>query len=209
MQLPRGTFLTIKRSTKVGDLLAELQDMKFTGICTISFGIVNGTIVYKSGKRILAQYKDTIGDAGWDELQKIIEEKVDASLSTLNEAQIQLSLEFNKTCLIVKGGKTEKTVAVEPVRASELPKIKSDTHLKKAAHKQLAAIRHKSQIYPQISEEKRSEDLTLLQGCSDSSSFDKDIETFETMNVDTITNKIRGECKNLIKQLHLEHLQED
>ena len=255
MQLPRGTFLKIKRSTKVGDLLAELQDMKFTGICTISFGIVNGTIVFKSGKRILAQYKDIIGDAAWDELQKIIGEKVDASLSTLNEAQIQLSLEFNKICLIVKGGKAEYTphheipapnqhtikksplntpkqaqietgkshqkqgipevttanrpVTDEPVSASELPKIISDTHLKKAARNPLAAIQHKSQIYTQISEEKKSEDTALLQAYSDSSSFDKDIETFETMDVDTITNKIRGECKTLIKQLHLEYLTED
>ena len=255
MQLPRGTFLNIKRSTKVGNLLGELQDMRFTGICTISFGLVNGTIVFKSGKRILAQYKDIIGDAAWDELQKIIGEKVDSSLSTLNEAQIQLSLEFNKTCLIVKGGKAEFTplheisapnqhtikksplntpkqaeiatskshqkqgipeattanrpVTVEPVRASELPKIISDTHLKKAAHKPLAAVQQKSQIYTKISEEKKSEDTALLQADSDSSSFEKDIETFETMDVDTITNKIRGECKTLIKQLHLEHLTEN
>jgi hypothetical protein len=255
MQLPRGTFLNIKRSTKVGDLLAELQDMKFTGICSISFGLVNGTAVFKSGKRILAQYKDILGDAAWDELQKITGEKVDASLSTLSEAQIQLSLEFNKTCLIVKGGKTENTplheipapsqhtirksplnipkqaqiatsksyqkqgipeataahrlVTVEPVRASELPKIISDTHLKKAAHKPLPSIQQKSQIYSQISEVKKPEDTAILQVDSDSSSFDKDIETFETMDVDAITNKIRGECKTLIKQLHLEHLAED
>jgi hypothetical protein len=255
MQLPRGTFLNIKRSTKVGDLLAELQDIKFTGICTISFGLVNGTIVFKSGKRILVQYKDIFSDAAWDELQKIIGEKVDASLSTLNEAQIKLSLEFNKTCLIVKGGKAENTplleipapnrhtikksplnalkqaqiatsishqkpgipeatsanrpVTIEPVRASELPKIISDTHLKKAAHKPLAAVQQKSQIYSQISEEKKPEDAALLLADSDPSSFEKDIESFETMDVDAITNKIRGECKTLIKQLHLEHLTED
>jgi hypothetical protein len=255
MQLPRGTFLNIKRSTKVGDLLAELHDMKFTGICTISFGLFNGTIVFKSGKRILAQYKEILSDAAWDELQKIIGEKVDASLSTLNEAQIQLSLEFNKTCLIVKGGRAENTphpeipapnqhsikksplnvpkqalmatsishqkpsiseattanrpVKVEPMRASELPKIISDTHLKKAAQKPFAAVPQKTQIYSQMSAEKRSEDTALLQEDSDSSSFEKDIETFETMDVDTITDKIRGECKTLIKQLHLEHLTED
>jgi hypothetical protein len=255
MQLPRGTFLNIKRSTKVGDLLAELHDMKFTGICTISFGLFNGTIVFKSGKRILVQYKEILGDAAWDELQKIIGEKVDASLSTLNEAQVQLSLEFNKTCLIVKVGKAENTplheippphqhtikksplnvpkqaqiatsinhqkpsnpeattanrpVKIEPVRASELPKIISDTHLKKAAQKPIAAVQQKTQIYSQIPEEKRSEETAFLQEDSDSSSFEKDIETFETMDVDTITNKIRGECKSLIKQLHLEHLTED
>ena len=255
MQLPRGTFLNIKRSTKAGDLLADLQGTKFTGICSISFGRVNGTIVFKSGKRILAQYNNIISDAAWDELQKIIGEKVDASLSTLNEAQVQLSLEFNKTCLIVKGGKAENTHlheipapnqhtmkesplntpkqaqiatskshqkpsipeaplanrpgTVEPVRASELPKIISDMHLKKAAFKPLSSIQQKKQVYTQISEEKKPEDTALLQVVSDSSSFDKDIETFETMDVDTITNKIRGECKTLIKQLHLEHLTED
>jgi hypothetical protein len=51
--------------------------------------------------------------------------------------------------------------------------------------------------------------MALLAADTDFSSFEKDIETFETMDVDTITNKIRGECKNLIKQLHLEHLTED
>ncbi len=56
---------------------------------------------------------------------------------------------------------------------------------------------------------RESEDTALLQEDSDSSSFEKDIETFETMDVDTITDKIRGECKTLIKQLHLEHLTED
>ena len=255
MQLPRGTFLNIKRSTKVGDLLAELHDMKFTGICTISFGLVNSTIVFKSGKRILAQYKDIIGDAAWDELLKIIGEKVDASLSTLNEAQIQLSLEFNKTCLIVKGGKADtiplheiqspsqetiiksllntpkqaqmamskihqkqntqdavmanRQVKVEPVRSSELPKIISDTHLKKAAQKPLATVQPKPQISTQITDEGEPEDNALLQADPDSSSFEMDIETFETMDVEGITNKIRGECKTLIKQLHLEHLTED
>jgi hypothetical protein len=255
MQLPRGTFLSIKRSIKVGDLLAELQDMKFTGICSISYGLIIGTFVFKSGKRILAQYKDIVGDAAGDELQKINGEKVDASLSTLNEAQIQLSLEFNGTCLIVKGAKADPAIRpeipapnqhtikkpllntpkqaqidpgknhqapsipetstakrplkVEPVRAPELPKIISDTHLKKAAQKPFAAVQQKSPVYPEASEEKKPEETTVLQTDSEFSSFERDIETFETMDMDTITNKIRGECKTLIKQLHLEHLTED
>jgi hypothetical protein len=255
MQLPRGTFLNIKRSIKVGDLLAELQVMKFTGICTISFGGNNGAIVFKSGKRILAKYKDITGDSAWDELQKINGEKVDASLSTLNEVQIQLSLEFNKKYLITKGGRTETTppneipahsqhtikksfmntpeqppvatitnpqkhaapevtlinrpTMAEPFRASELPRIISDIHLKKAAHKPLASNKQKPQIYPHVPEGKISEETTTVPSDSDPSSFDKDIETFETMDVDSITDKIRGECKTLIKQLNLEYLAED
>jgi hypothetical protein len=252
MQLPRGTFLSIKRSMKVGDLLMEIQEMKFTGMCTVSFRSGNGTIVFKYGKRILAQYQDTPGDAAWDELQKITGEKVDASLSTLTEAQIQLSLEFNKTCLIVKGGKAEKpalhaiqaphppTISppilnspeqaqpvpgkshqkpgipkiipsftpamVAPVHGGEPQKIISDSQFRTATH--IAAVQLRTQIQIQKPGEKTFQDLCSHQEDSDSSSFEEDIETFETMDVEAIRNKIRGECKNLIKELNLEHLTE-
>ena len=73
----------------------------------ISFGKINGIIVFKSGKRILAEYENIIGDAAWEELQKIVEETVDAALSTLDAAQIELSLEFNKSCRILNVGKAE------------------------------------------------------------------------------------------------------
>jgi hypothetical protein len=252
MQLPRGTFLSIKRSTKAGDLLMGLQEMKFTGVCTLSFGSINGTIVFKYGKRILAQYRDITGDAAWDELQKIAGEKVDASLSALNEAQIQLSLEFNKQCLIVKGGKPEKPATrdvqappqtilpssiispkpVQPVpvkshqkpgipkitpantpakvatvHAPEPPKIISDSQLRSAT--QIAGVQLKTQIYTQKPDEKKTADPSSHQEETDSSSFEMDIETFETMDVEAIRNKIRGECTSLIKELNLEHLAEN
>jgi hypothetical protein len=41
------------------------------------------------------------------------------------------------------------------------------------------------------------------------SNFDRDIDTFETMDLEAITNKIRVECKDIIKQLNLEHLKEE
>ncbi len=107
MQLPRGTFREIKKNTKFGGLFEELQQTRFSGICTISFGKINGILVFKSGKRILAEYENHIGDAAWDELQKIGEETVDAALSTLDAAQIELSLEFNKSCRILNVGKAE------------------------------------------------------------------------------------------------------
>ena len=253
MQLPRGTFLSIKRSTKAGDILTGLQEMKFTGVCTVSFGSVNGTLVFKNGKRILAQYRETTGDAAWDEFQKINGEKVDASLSTLNEAQIQLSLEFNKSCLIVKGGKIEKTPVrdtqaphpqtifpssiippkqaqsvpdkshqkpdipkiapqntpgmVATVHTPEPPKIISDRQLRTAT--QIAEVQLKTQIHAQKPDEKKSVDISSHQDESDFSSFEEDIETFETMDVEAIKNKIRGECKSLIEELNLEHLTEN
>lgn len=252
MQLPRGTFLSIKRSTKVGDLLQELQEMKFTGICTISFASGKGTIVLRYGRRILAEYQDTVGDAAWNGLQKISGQKVDASLSSLNDAQVQLSLEFNKTCLLTKEGPLEKPALVdspapnlqtisprilnlpqqapkipaishqkpelpktaplntqgrsEPVYAPAPPKIISDGHLRIAT--QIAAVQIKTQALAQKPEVKESIDTSSHQD-SDSSSFEEDIETFETLDVEAIKNKIHGECKTLIKELNLEHLTGD
>jgi hypothetical protein len=251
MQLPRGTFLSIKRSTKFGDLFSELHSVKFTGVCTISYKTGNGTVVFKHGKHILAEFQNTTGDTAWDNLQKIISDKGDASLSTLNEAQIQLSLEFNKTCIIAKGGKTEKLPLmdipkppplrtslppvspqkqaepapgktyqktaipriipvpepgeVQQVRSPPAPKIISDSQLRTAT--QMAEIHLKTQVAAQ-KEGKKS--LDLSQDLEDSeSSFEMDIETFETMDVEAIRSKIHGECTSLIKELNLEHLTEN
>lgn len=253
MQLPRGTFLSIKRSTKVGDLLAGLQEMKFNGVCTISSKSGNGTVVFKYGKRFLAEYQDTNGEPAWDKLLKISAEKVDASLSTLNEAQLQLSLEFNKTALIVPGAKAEKTAFLEtpeplhrtrppeppnppvqpppgpktnlqkpailkiipsitsgsgaPVHAPAPPKIISDSQFRTAT--QIAAVQLNTQIHAQKPEGNRPGDLPPDQDDTGSSSFEEDIETFETMDVESIRDKIRGECRTLIRELNLEHLTED
>jgi hypothetical protein len=255
MQLPRGTFREIKKNTKFGGLLEELQQTRFTGICTISIGPANGIIVFKSGKRILAEFQNSIGDAAWDELQKIVEETVGAALSTLDVAQIQLSLEFNKSCRIIKVGKAEQslppTIPVtqpQPVKKSPLTRPKpaeevsvknhqkpfipesaalnqsvpvesphttepskktGHTHSTKTSHKPSAAIPLQLPVYSQRPDEKEIlADETSPRADTNSSNFDKDIDTFETMDVEAITNKIRGECKTIIKQLHLEHLTE-
>ena len=42
----------------------------------------------------------------------------------------------------------------------------------------------------------------------DTTSFDADIDTFDTMDLENVTDKIRNDCKTMIKQLHLEHLME-
>ncbi len=51
--------------------------------------------------------------------------------------------------------------------------------------------------------------LLSIEPETDSSSFEADIDTFETMDVDAIQDKIRGECRHLIKELNLEHLTGD
>ena len=98
MQLPRGTFREIQKNQKTGVLLEELERGRFSGICSISCRDGVSTLVLKSGKCILAEYKTFKGDAALESLiQAIADDDIDAALSTLDEAQIQLSLEFNKS----------------------------------------------------------------------------------------------------------------
>ena len=105
MQLPRGTFREIRKNTTVEKVLKELEQTKFSGICSLSLDRETGTLVYHSGTCILVKFHEKSGDPGWDELQKYAGE-VDAALSTLDEAQVQLSLEFNKACRLVKAGRS-------------------------------------------------------------------------------------------------------
>ena len=273
MQLPRGTFREIKKKTKFGGLFEELQQTRFSGICTISFGKVNGIVVFKSGKRILAEYENFIGDSAWGELLNIVEETVDVALSTLDAAQIELSLEFNKSCRILSVGKVEhphpqpissthpqgvKKPPTHPLKQEEDAAVKNnlipavsesttasrpvtdDSHQgeessKKGGHTHPAktSLKHSAPVSPhlkgysqstektEISQEKKSslaetnsldfdKDIETFETLDPGavSNFDRDIDTFETMDLEAITKKIRVECKDIIKQLNLEHLNE-
>ena len=205
-----------------------------------------------------------------DELQNIVEETVDAALSTLDAAQIELSLEFNKSCRILSVGKAEhphpqpissthpqgvKKPPTHPVKQEEdtavinnlIPAISesttashpvTDSHQgeessKKGGHTHPAktSLKHSAPVSPQskgysqrtekteISQEEKSslaetnsldfdKDIETFETLDPGaiSNFDRDIDTFETMDLEAITNKIRIECKDIIKQLNLEHL---
>jgi hypothetical protein len=266
MQLPRGTFREIKKNETVESILLELERTKFSGICSISSGSNMGTLVFKGGKCILVKFLGKQGDAGWDELQKILGDEVDAALSSLDEAQVQLSLEFNKACRILKGGKIGQSqqapaplprhehheavsheTAKKPAAALHFPGLSSPAG---AAPKPAAApaaplprptpppkvppvpgnkplpvparspasesvpapasqIPLSSRMPAPRAEPPRDlpdEDKTAPgQG---NSSFDSDIDTFDSMDLENVTDKIRNDCKTMIKQLHLEHLME-
>ncbi|MEI7857519.1 MAG: hypothetical protein WCH85_08460 [Methanomicrobiales archaeon] len=259
MQLPRGTFREIKKNERVSSILDEFEQTRFSGICNISSEEVSGTLVFKSGKCILAKIQNKSGDGAWDELKKMSHKEVDAALSSLDEAQVQLALEFNKACRIVKAGKT--TPVSEPI--SQKSALVADTEPGKKhfphAHSSAALVkpysgfeshspgtnpllRHSSppiiatspaknvipplhprphappqeltQVEPSLpspgtftpqSPEQNKPDQTETPD-HDSSNFEKDIDTFDSLDLDNVTDKIRNDCKSMIKQLQLEHL---
>jgi len=175
-----GNFCEIKKAEQISTILNDLDRTKFSGICHISSDTMSGTFVFKSGKCILAKIQHKSGDKAWEELLKMSNHKVDAALSSLDKAQVMQALEFNMDFRIIKARNTTSSSA--PVYAN--PKI--------SVH-QLQELEKPTPIKdpPQ-----------------DSRSFEKDIDTFDKLDIDNVTDKIRKDCKTIVKQLDLEHLME-
>ena len=234
MQLPRGTFREIKRNEKTGDILEELERSRFSGICSMSYGNSVTTLVMKGGKLILATAGNRKGDDVLEELQTISGQNVDAALSILDDAQIQLSLEFNKAERITRTGRRPpmpQKPAHKPAPATHLGQEKNHVvSQKQPSHDrtaepapvsspgqlktpvQFAQLAVQTPEYPElpVREAKKpapEENTAPAQG-SEQTSFEKDIDTFDTMDMDHMTEKIRDDCKTMVKQLRLEHLME-
>ncbi len=261
MQLPRGTFREIKKNELVSSILEEFERTKFSGICSISSEELSGTLVFKSGKCILAKIQNKSGDAAWDILQKMSNHEVDAAISSLDEPQVQLALEFNKVCRIVKTDKTipvttpspQKPAHVTPGEKERKPfpappgaaaSVRQDIIIPKPLPVATLPLRPSYSFTPPQSPVKNGipppqarASVTLPVGgqvqpaeerpvyqdprthrtetpagteepAPDSSNFENDIDTFDSLDLDNVTDKIRNDCKTMIKQLQLEHLME-
>lgn len=95
MELPRGRFRALKRNTGLLFLIRDMLNERFTGYCKIQLAKTPMLLVFGSGRILLASYRNLAGDAA---LEQILEHQyswVDAMLHDLDDAQIQLALEFN------------------------------------------------------------------------------------------------------------------
>jgi hypothetical protein len=244
MQLPRGTFREIRKNVTIESLLHELEGERYSGVANISSPSRTGTLVFKSGKCILVKVQNSRGDAGWDEIVKDGSVDVDAALSVLGDAQIDLALEFNKPCRILKSLKYAPTqapqrpepsvsratpaqkhgVSVAPLKPPVKP-APSHPHIpapltapQTPAHTtphpppppKAAGPVPPSPLMPSFRQEggKKPETDEPPEKDHDTSSFETDLDTFDTMDFDNVTDKIRTDCKTMIKQLHLDHLME-
>jgi hypothetical protein len=250
MDLPRGTFKEIKKGVIIEELLEDLGRIRFSGACNISSDSVTGMLVFKSGKCILAQIEEKKGDPAYSDLLASKEDEVDAALSSLDDAQIQLSLEFNKNCRVLKAGqapaarKSAQRSAPAPAAAPEpapaarrtpspaverrpspsppaaapaapvapaAPAAPVEAPARKPAEYPKAVPRAPAPPVmpaPQTAGSSRGTEQEPSLESEIASSFDKDIDTFDSMDLENVAEKIRNDCKTMIKQLHLEHLME-
>jgi len=191
MQLPRGTFCGIRKKQITGDILMDLKQNRFTGTCSISCHDGICTLVFRTGTCILAEYKDARGDAALERLLlSVAGDVADASLSVLDETQIRLSLEFNTA---------ERIVQVQPPHHRARP-----NSFPLPTHRDLSA----TVVPPPLPERKtvvQKEPLSLADE-PDNTLFEDDLDTLDTLDLDTVRTKIRDECKSVVRHLGLEHL---
>ena len=234
MQLPRGTFREIQKKKKTEDLLTELERGRFSGICSISCPDGISTLVLKSGKCILAEYTTFKGDAALEFLhQALAGEDVDAALSTLDEAQIQLSMEFNKPERITKTGRvppaSQKTVHLPPVPPAHQSVVKKtgtapEQNLSPTKEEAPTLVAHSPESTPRTFAApknaikgsptapikaaavpvKKEQEIPATE--TTQTDFENDLDTLNSMNLDQMSDKMRDECKTMVKHLRLDHL---
>jgi hypothetical protein len=100
MDIPRGTFSSIRRDTAISAILAEIQNTSFRGYATVSLGDSLISLVFSEGTCILAEYQGLWGAAAWQAVLSMGDKSADIGLYLLTPQQIRLADEFNRNARV-------------------------------------------------------------------------------------------------------------
>lgn len=221
MKLPRGTFHSIKKGILFSSLLDEMEKTRFTGYCTISWGIETCTLVLNSGIYILADYDKSEGEPAWQKMQRLLETKVDAGLTSLNTVQLELAREFNPHAALpsfvrksptrqVRTGTPNSTIRIEDVPVNPVPNILSGYQKKQYEHQvserktagKHSVERDRTPSSTPVPKKPAAENPEEESGTN----IDRDLEALDNMDIDEMSKKIRESCKVTIENLNLDYL---
>lgn len=209
MQLPRGTFRSIKKGIGLHALCRDLAESGFTGCCTFTSGPRICVFVMESGRCILAEDRELQGHAAWAAITKDGNREGEAVLADLSAAQIKISREFNKSAAISESSRPtslfkERSPApshdtAATARAVAKPGIKRE-HVQPDGERQ--PPRRSSQ--PPAARSSRD-------SVSETDGFtivERDLDALDAMDIETMTEKIRTSARLTVERLNLEHLME-
>jgi hypothetical protein len=183
MQLPRGTFYGIRKDTTIPSLLSEAAQSRFTGSILISSREGSLCLVIQRGQVILAEYRHLVGDLALQEIQQHTGSQVDAELTTLNEVQMNLALEFNRG------------YSVTPVPGSSVFFGKKESVIPEAGKRPLFASGIGAPTPRRITD---PADLDLL--------VNGDLEALDRIDLEKIAGKMRISAVTIANKLELDHL---
>ena len=209
MQLPRGRFHRLIKSTTPRALLEEMGSAQFTGICTIVLGSETAALVLNEGLVVLAGYGSVKGQHALDAMLEGEGIEVAAELNLLTPEQVKLALEFNRPFAIAipDAGRTRGTSSGKaapggakpsavPKRTGPAPSAKHRPETPAEEHRipmpGVKPVREKAGA-----PESEREDLDAL------------IQNMEEMNVDQLVSNFRVSCKSMLKKINLDHLIQD
>jgi hypothetical protein len=225
MDLPRGTFRSLQKGEQLRDILNKIVKTRFSGICTFSSGnTMNGTLVFNSGICILANIQNQYGAAAWDGVQALLDQVFDIALSDLDSTQLQLALDFNKKAHVQKGGNRQGAVLQKANGADHLKEQKQHgaltrhrtgehdftqtTHVTFGQSGPDTPAEQKTPVPHQAEKKEPFPEGQSAPAPNGGSSAEKDFDTFDSMDLDDVAQKIRKDCKIILKQLQLDHLTE-
>ncbi len=211
MQIPRGTFRSIKKGVYLGEILDDSSSSRFTGTCTFSSGSINGTLVFNAGICVLAKVQDQYGKEGWKEAHTLADRVVDVALSDLNATQIQLALEFNgKAKTGYKEGRladrSEKIGAgLHRYDGREKDFIKTTPVPSGASVQTVPLDQDPAPVYVELEGVpiKKEPGIPIE---PDPTAANDELDVFEEMDFDDVAQKMRKDSKTILKKLQLDHL---
>ncbi|GLI46099.1 hypothetical protein [Methanoculleus bourgensis] len=191
MQLPRGQFHRLIKSTTSRALIEEMGSKRFTGICTILLGNKSAVLVLNEGQVVLAEYGGIKGQQALEKIHDGEEGEAAAELNLLTPDQIQLALEFNQSFAI--GNQTDSSPrkaasgGAKPSVQKRRPEPPAERH--RIPMPGVKPVRETAAAPPSGDDE-----INTL------------IRNMEEMDVEELVSSFRVNCKDMLKKIHLDHL---
>lgn len=207
MQLPRGRFHRLLKSTTSRALVEEMGSGQFTGICTIVLGSESATLVLNEGQVVLAEQGDLKGQHVLDAMLKGEEIEGAAELNLLTPEQVRLALEFNRPCMTGdpagQGRPSPGKAAPGGMKPSAAQKKVIAVASPKRRQEQPAGV-HQIPM-PGVKPVEETVEAPRL----GSDEIDTLVQNMEDMDVDQLISSFRVNCKDMLRRIHLDHLIQD
>ncbi|MBP7410509.1 hypothetical protein [Methanoculleus sp. 10] len=209
MQLPRGRFHRLLKSTTSRALIEEMASARFTGICTIVLGGESAVLVLNEGLVVLAEYGGMKGQHALDAVLKGEESEAAAELNLLTPEQLQLAREFNRpfTTASADTGKEKRPSPAKAALGGAKPPAGPIGSTAAPAPKRRPEPAGEGQKIPMPGAKPVQEAAATPPSGSDD--IEMLIRNMEEMDIEQLVSSFRVNCKDMLRKIHLDHLIQD
>ena len=207
MQLPRGRFHRLIKSTTTRALMDEFVSEQFSGICTIVLGSESATLVLNDGQVVLAEYGGMKGQHVLDTVLEDEENEVAAELNLLTSEQVRLALEFNPLFAVGKPERSGRPSAGRSAPGGATPPTAPKSAGGTSSSRRRPAPTAEVHRIPMPG-------VKPAQGTAEASpsggdELDTLVQNMEEMDVEQLVSSFKVNCKDMLKKIHLDHLIKD